>query len=165
MNMKTIVIKNMKNFSLVAIMMAAIVFAACSGEEYIISTQPTTGTFTLTVNASKGDDSATRALSLDGDALKATWKEGDVVTVYNVTRSAELTGSLIAQDDGKSTKLRGTLTGTIAVDDELKLKFLSPTYSSQDGTLAGIASTCDYAEATVSVKTVSGSSITTDAAT
>ena len=163
--MKTIVIKNMKNFSLVAIMMAAIVFAACSGEEYIISTQPTTGTFTLTVNASKGDDSATRALSLDGDALKATWKEGDVVTVYNVTRSAELTGSLIAQDNDISTKLRGTLTGTIAAGDELKLKFLSPTYTSQDGTLAGIAATCDYAEATVIVSPISGSSITTSDAT
>ena len=163
--MKTIVIKNMKNFSLVAIMMAAIVFAACSGEEYIISTQPTTGTFTLTVNASKGDDSATRALSLDGDALKATWTIGDVVTVYNVTRSAELTGSLIAQDNDKSTKLRGTLTGTIAAGDELKLKFLSPTYTSQDGTLAGIAATCDYAEATVIVSPISGSSITTSDAT
>ena len=163
--MKTIVIKNMKNFSLVAIMMAAIIFAACSGEENIISTQPTTGTFNLIVNASKGDDAATRALSLDKDALKATWTIGDVVKVYNVTRSAELTGSLIAQSNEKSTTLRGTLTGTIAAGDKLKLKFLSPTYSSQDGTLAGIAATCDYAEATVSVTAVSGSSVTTSNAT
>ena len=163
--MKKTIIKDMKNISLVAIMMAATIFAACSGEENIISTQPATGTFTLTVNASKGDDADTRVLTLDGTTLKATWKAGDVVTVYNVTRSADHTGSLIAQSDGKSTTLSGTLTGTIAVGDNLKLKFLSPDYSSQDGTLAGIASSCDYAEATVTVSSISGSSVTTSSAT
>ena len=161
--MKTTVIKNMKNFSLVAIIMASIIFAACSGDENIISEPPAAKTYTLIVNASKGD--VTRALSLDGTTLKATWTMGDAVTVYNVTRSTDLGGKLIAQRDGQSTTLSGTLTGTIKKDDVLKLKFLSPSYSSQDGTLAGIATTCDYAEATVSVTAVSESSITTSDAT
>lgn len=159
------IIKDMKNLSLVAIMMAAFIFAACSDEENIISKQPVTGTFTLTINASKGDDAVTRVLTLDGTALKATWKTNDAVTVYNVTRSADLTGTLKAQSDGKSTTLSGTLTGTIAAGDNLKLKFLSPNYSSQDGTLAGIAANCDYAEATVTVSSISGSSVTTSSAT
>ena len=161
--MKTTVIKNMKNFSLVAIIMASIIFAACSGDENIISEPPAAKTYTLIVNASKGD--VTRALSLDGTTLKATWTMGDAVTVYNVTRSTDLGGKLIAQSDGQSTILSGSLTGTIATGDKLKLKFLSPTYSSQDGTLAGIATTCDYAEATVTVSDASSYPITTSNAT
>lgn len=161
--MKTTVIKNMKNFSLVAIIMASIIFAACSGDENIISEPPAAKTYTLIVNASKGD--VTRALSLDGKTLKATWTMGDAVTVYNVTRSTDLGGKLIAQSDGQSTILSGSLTGTIATGDKLKLKFLSPTYSSQDGTLAGIATTCDYAEATVTVSDASSYPITTSNAT
>ena len=155
----------MKNIFLSTIMIIALLFAACSVEENEISKQPVTGTFTLTVNASKGEDEVTRALSLDGSTLKATWKTGDAVTVYNVTRSAALSGSLTAQSDGKSTTLLGSLTGTIAAGDNLKLTFLSPSYSSQDGTLAGIASSCDYAEATVTVSAVSTSSINTSDAT
>ena len=163
--MKTTKNQIMKHFGLVAIMMAAITLAACSTDDNIISEQHGDRTFTLTVSASKGDDATTRALTLDGTALNATWTVGEAVTVFNVTRNADLTGPLTAQSSGASTTLQGSLTGTIEDGDELKLKFLSPNYASQDGTLATIASTCDYAEATVTVTDASTAAVTTTNAT
>ena len=156
------------------IVVATIAFAACSSDDGIVEDQQPTGTktYTMTVQASKGGKS-TRALALDETTtphkLNATWAEGERVTVYNVTKDAALEGYLEAQSDGASTTLKGELTGTIEKDDVLKLKFLSPTYGTQDGTLTGnptsIDKVCDYAEATVTVSAVSGSSITTSNAT
>lgn len=116
-------------------------------------------TYVMTIDADKGND--TRALSLDDKRLNSTWAQGEEVTVYNVTKSADISGSLVAQSSGASTTLKGTLTGTIEKGDELKLKFLSPNYESQAGTLEYIAANCDYAEATVTVASVDGGNITT----
>lgn len=116
-------------------------------------------TYVMTIDADKGND--TRALSLDDKRLNSTWAQGEEVTVYNVTKSADISGSLVAQSSGASTTLKGTLTGTIEKGDELKLKFLSPNYDSQEGTLEYIAANCDYAEATVTVASVDGGNITT----
>lgn len=117
-------------------------------------------TYTLTIKASKSPDTAlTRALTLDGTTLKATWAEGEAVTVYNKSKNAPIDGTLIVQSDKET--IKGTLTGTIEADDVLTLKFLSPDYNSQDGTLTGTAKsidkTCDYAEATVNVQSVDAS--------
>ena len=114
--------------------------------------------YALSVDATKGAD--VKALSLDGRTLNAAWAVGEQVTVYNVTRSAALGGYLEAQSTGASTTLKGSLTGTVEADDELRLSFLNPVYSAQNGTLAYIAANCDYAEATVTVSSVSGSDIT-----
>ena len=140
------------------LLMAGAAFVSCTKDE-----EPATAgkTFTLTVNASKGGDNATKQLVLDGHTLNATWAEGEAVTVYNVTKSADLTGTLTAQSSGASTTLKGTLSGTIENGDVLKLKFLSDNYSGQNGTLEYIASHCDYAEATVTVTDASTSSVTT----
>lgn len=116
-------------------------------------------TYVMTIDADKGND--TRALSLVDKTLNSTWAQGEEVTVYNVTKSADISGSLVAQSSGASTTLKGTLTGTIEEGDELKLKFLSPNYESQAGTLEYIAANCDYAEATVTVASVDGGNITT----
>lgn len=122
--------------------------------------QPVEGkTYHMTVTASKGGDNA-KALTVDGTTISATWAEGETVTVYNVTKRADLTGTLAAQSSGASTTLKGTLTGTIEAGDELTLKFCSPDYAMQDGTLAYIAANCDYAEATVTVASVEGGRIT-----
>lgn len=114
--------------------------------------------YALSVDATKGAD--VKALSLDGRTLNATWAVGEQVAVYNVTKSEALGGYLEAQSAGTSTTLKGSLTGTVEAGDELRLSFLNPVYSAQDGTLAYIASNCDYAEATVTVSSVSGSDIT-----
>lgn len=164
----------MKKF-LTSIQMMAILFmavavtTACSSNDDNFGEEPTgVKTYTMTVSATKGSDAATRSLSIDGTgALNATWTAGEAVTVYNVTKGASLSGTLTAQTDGASTTLTGKLTGTIDVNDELTLKFLSPTYATQDGTLTGSATSidkvCDYAEATVTVATVSSGRITTTA--
>ena len=115
-------------------------------------------TYTLTVVAQK-DDSETRALSLDGHVLSATWEKGDVVTVY---KDEQEVGSLIAQGSGVSTTLAGQVTTDDLRDgDKLMLKFLSPDYGNQEGTLDYIAAHCDYATAEVEVSLPSdGSTIT-----
>ena len=145
----------MKRF-IVAIGLLAIF--SCSkerAEEPVPSLDPET--YTLSIIAGKsGVD--TKALNLDETTLNATWAVGDEVTVY---KGENLLGTLTAQTAGSNTTLNGTLTGTVAVDDVLTLKFLSPDYASQDGTLTGfdhsIDKVCDYAVATVTVKAVDGS--------
>lgn len=141
---------------LFAILMMAATLAACSNE-----LQPAQElapkSYTLTVQASKNED-ATKALAINDsgskNVLNAPWAVDDVVTAYNVTRSSDLGGYLTALSAGSATTLSGTLTGEIYPDDVLKLKFLSPNYSSQTGTLDYIADNCDYAEATVTVESV-----------
>ena len=127
----------------------AVAFVSCEKEN-----TPVDGTFTLTVDASKEGTKGTKQLGLDGSTLNATWAAGEQVKVYN---GETLLGTLTPQTTGSAhTKLSGTLEGTIAVGDELTLKFLSPHYGSQDGTLAYIAANCDYAVATVTVSGFSG---------
>ena len=156
--------------SLAALLIAsAAVFTACSSDDNITSEQPATptGKYIMTVQASKGDDATTRALTLGRNdentknVLNATWAEGDKVKVYN-SSNAEI-GELTAETSGASTKLKGDLS-TLPTDGEtLTLKFLSPSYASQNGTIEHIAANCDYATATVTA-TVSGSAVTaTDA--
>ena len=138
------------------IFIACIALAACAKENSLDN-----GQYTLTVNAAKAD-CYTKALELSGSTLNAYWGSGDVVTVYNQTKGAPLEGTLTPQTTGSATtKLRGTLTGTIETGDVLILKFLSPSYSSQTGTLAFIAANCDYAEASVTISGKSGGNLTT----
>jgi len=154
----------------VLLMASAAVFTACSSDDNITSEQPAnpTGKYTMTVQASKDGDATTRALTLDETTsthkLNATWSAGEQVAVYNVTKSEALGGYLEAQSAGTSTTLKGSLTGTFEAGDALRLSFLNPIYSAQNGTLAYIAANCDYAEATVTVASVDGGNITTAAA-
>lgn len=141
--------------TMAALLIASMAFVSCNKES-----EPATGTFTMTINAAKGDNTS-KALSLDGTTLTAAWAQGESVTVYNATRNTDLQGSLVAQSDGANTVLKGTLSGTIAQGDVLTLKFLNPDYSTQEGTLEYIATHCDYAEATVTVASVSNGNITT----
>lgn len=148
-----------------AVMIAAatLTFTACSSEaeELMLPEVPevpeqtaTDQSYTLTVNASKGED-GTRALSLsnDGNDIKATWAQGDVVTVY---KGDVKIGELTAQNGGANTTLTGKMTSAPTLDEVLTLKYLSPDYNSQKGTLASIAEKCDYAVATVTVSSVTG---------
>ncbi len=160
----------MKNFLyqlylLATLLLSANVFTACSNADVSDMEPPVAKTYQVIVEANKGDDAAIRALSLggiDGKTLNATWKEGEEVTVYN--SSSVIVGTLTAQSDGSSTTLTGTLTGTINVDDYLRMEFCSPDYDSQEGTLDYIATHCDYATATVSVTSITGNAVTTSQA-
>ena len=150
--------KRTNTFSIMAALLLAGVstIVSCAKDDE----QPVEGkTYHMTVTASKGGDN-TKDLTIDGTTISATWAEGETVTVYNVTKRAALTGTLAALSSGDNTTLKGDLTGTIEANDELLLKFCSPDYSMQDGTLAYIAAHCDYAEATVTVASVEGGKIT-----
>ena len=108
-------------------------------------------TYTLTVQARKGD-AGTKALSLEGKTLTASWKEGEEVDVYKGNVNI---GTLTTRSSGTSTTLAGQVTADdLQNGDNLTLKFCSPDYATQGGTLEYIASHCDYATADVSVSSI-----------
>ena len=143
------------------LMMASLVamaYTSCSSSDDVIETpDPVVKTYTMTVDAQKGSN-GTRALNLDGNTLNSTWTAGETVKVYE--GNTEL-GTLTAQGDGASTSLKGTLTGDLSVNDKLTLKYLSPNYNSQKGTIASISKNCDYSTATVTVSGIAGGNIST----
>ena len=150
-----------------AILALGAALASCSREDLPEPEEELLGakTYTMTVEANKGADEITKALTLDESDINFAWTAGDAVTVYNVSRSEALGGKLTAQSAGASTTLKGTLNGTIGNGDKLQLKFQSPSYASQAGTLEYIADNCDYAVAEVTVTDATTPSITTTAAT
>lgn len=144
-----------KFFSLITL----VLLFSCSKEADtpVQPSQETLLTYTLTAPAGK----ETKALSIDGTALKATWAEGETVRVF---RGELLLGTLTAQTAGQSTTLTGEIKGEIKKDDKFTLRFLNPSYASQDGTIQYIAAHCDYAVANVTVSSISGSNVTTSTA-
>lgn len=114
--------------------------------------------YTLIIKADK--EVPTKALEDMGTTLKSTWTAGDAVTVYGPGN--QILGTLTASTGGSgSTTLEGNLTEAPKVGDVLTLKLRSDSYLTQKGTLDYIAANCDYALATATVETVSGTQITT----
>ena len=156
------------------LLLLASCFAACTKDiQPETAKAPAPESYTLIVNATKGDGPATKALSLDGKTLKATWTTGDKVSVYIVKgegatemESYDPVGTLTAQRSGASTTMKGTFAGyTPVVGEKLRLRFLSSNYTGQKGTLDYIAANCDYAIADVSISDVSGDVVSTTSAT
>ena len=150
----------------VFLMMAAALVACTREEQTPADEEQAAQIYTLSVEAIKGEDAGdekdTKALTLTGKTLNASWAVGEAVSVYNKTTDELLGGLLTAQEAGASTTLKGSLTSTKGIHDgdELTLKFLSPDYASQNGTLEYIAANCDYAEATVTVASLTNGNIT-----
>ena len=100
--------------TLAALLMAGAAFAACSGSDDSIAEQqpenPTAPkTYTMTVQVTKGDAAATRALSLDGKTLNVKWNEGEKVIV---AQDETTIGTLTAQASSSgTTTLTGEVTG------------------------------------------------------
>jgi hypothetical protein len=159
--------------SLAALLIAsATVFTACSSDDNITSEQPANSvqkTYTMTVNATKGGDATTRALTLGrNDAntknvLNATWATTE--NVYVKKGDTWATGSLQPESDGATATLKGELSGIgIAADDVLTLQFPKSgdiSYDGQDGLLSTISANYDYAQASVTVASVDGNDIKT----
>jgi hypothetical protein len=157
---------NMK--TLVALLMAGAAVTSCSSDNEMDSPKaPAVKTYTMTVQATKGGDATTRALTDAGSTLTATWATTE--NVYVMKGSGWANGSLKPQADGATATLKGELSGvTIAANDVLTLQFPKSgdiTYAGQKGTLADIAANFDWATATVTVKSVSGGDIIPEAAT
>ena len=76
--------------TMAALFIAGVAMTACSSDDNFEQQpeNPAQKTYTMTVNASKGDDAMTRALALDESGEKnvrnATWTEGEVILVYQL---------------------------------------------------------------------------------
>lgn len=155
--------KNLKSIlMLAALLMAGAATTSCSNDEEV--NEPAVKTYHMSINVTKGSDALTRALSLDGTTLNASWATGDKVYVFNKGDMTEY-GYLEAQSDGASTTLDGTLTGSISVGDMIALFYPYPgtdgwDYTGQDGTLATIATKYDISGGEAEVKSVSSGTIT-----
>ena len=111
--------------TLAALLMAGAAFAACSSSDDSIIEQPVNPTepktYTMTIQASKGDDATTRGLYWNNpstyDEIKVLWREGEKV---RVVQNGQVVGTLTsaASNDG-STTLSGTLTNVVQ-DGDLK---------------------------------------------
>ena len=148
-----------------AFLMMAAALVACTREEQPRTETPdqpeSPATYTLTIQASKGQD--TRALVLDGNTLNATWGGSEQVLVYlngNPDQLiATLTPDLTGQTDPASCLLMGDFSQLPEAGNVLTLKLNSNNYSDQRGTLAYIADNCDYAVATLHVTGVDNGQI------
>ena len=155
--------------TLAALLIASATFVACSNDESLLNEQPVNPTqkYTMTVNASKGDDVTTRALSLSGKTLSAKWAATDGVAVLKEDWSATLGTLTAAASETNTTSLTGDLDAAPTAGDNLKLLFPRDTweYTGQTGVLLSDANSIekkyDYALADVTVKKVDGSKITT----
>ena len=157
---------------LAALLIASATFVACSSDDDIINEtqQPVnpTGKYTMTINASKGDDATTRALSLSGKTLNVKWANTDEVSVFPASSWLTPLGTLTAAaSDNGSTSLTGDLTSAPSAGDQLNLLFPRATwdYTGQTGVLLSDANSIekkfDYAKANVEVASVDGNTITT----
>lgn len=139
-------------------------FTSCSKNSLLqIEEEPDNPTSTkewkVSIKASKGNDS--KALSESGTTITASWEAGDVVYICNDSYNY---GTLTAQSSGSSTLLSGTITKTMKVGNTYTLRYLQKGTNylylpNQVGTLADIAHNHDMAEATVTVKSISGSDV------
>ena len=94
-------------------LMVGVAFAACSSSDDSIIEQPVNPTepktYTMTVQATKGDAAGTRGLSLDGNTLNVKWNEGEEVIV---AQDETTIGTLTAQASSSgTTTLTGEVTG------------------------------------------------------
>jgi len=163
--------------TLAALLMAGAAMTACSSDDNIVSDaqQPVnpTGKYTMTVNATMGDDGtkgSNRALVLDGKTLKVKWAGTDQVAVFPEAWSRTPLGMLTAAaSETGTTTLSGDLTGSVAVGDNLHLLFPRTEweYTGQKGILLSdensIEKKYDYALADVEVAAIDDSHITTTA--
>lgn len=145
----------------ITFLMAGIVFCGCSksNDEPIEPVGPKT--YSLTIEASKGGDAKTRALTPGETSLVSTWETSDLVYVTKSGASSSC-GSLQPKSSGATATLSGKITGTFAQGDELTFQYPRENidYTGQIGTLADISAKYDYSKATATVDVVGTNAIT-----
>ena len=109
-----------KSLSLAALLIASATFAACSSDDDIVNEQPVNPTepktYTMTIQASKGDDNTTRGLYFaDGEVskdLRVNWNGKEKVrVVQNGAVIGTLSAAMSNGENGHKTTLTGTVTG------------------------------------------------------
>ena len=120
----------------------------------------------VSINASKAID--TKALAIVGTALKSTWEDGETVGVYKVGDSNTKYGTLAPATFGSNTtRLEGTIdVAGLSAGDQLFLLYPDRPwyYYGQDGTLATISSSYDFATATVAISSVDSDHLSAESA-
>ena len=146
---------------------AGLALTACSSDDS--NKEQVRTTYTMTIDATKGANEAasratTRALTLDGSTLNASWATSEHVYVQGKLLSNEyfwFVGSIQPQYAGTTTRLNGTISlpagwtyssvnEAIGYPNYVTLQFPRPyvlDYTGQIGTLADIAAKYDYAKA------------------
>ena len=160
----------MKKLYFSMLLMAGLALTACSSDDNSTE-QQAPKTYYMTVDASKAVNEAfsrvsTRALSLDGSTLNASWATTENVYVQGKLKSDGTTkfwfkGSIKPQYAGTTTRLNGVISlpdgwtftsidDAISTPHTLTLQFPRSgelDYTGQVGTLADIAAKYDYAVA------------------
>ena len=122
-------------------------------------------TYKLIVDATKGgvepegsSQISTRALSLDGKTLNASWATTEHVYVKD---GSKWIGTLSPDANAASAQLNGTISVTGELPQSFKFQFPRQefSYSGQVGTLEDIAAKYDYATATANVSAVEGENL------
>ncbi|MBR6844140.1 MAG: hypothetical protein IKM79_03460 [Bacteroidales bacterium] len=136
--------------TLAALFIAGVAMTACSSDDNFEQPENPTESqvYTLVIQASKGSDTTTRALSLDGTTLNAYWSGTETIEVgQNGVKIGTATAA--ASADGTTTI---TATLTSAPDPSSDLNFYlggyDVTYTGQNGLLTGtgsISEKYDYA--------------------
>ena len=156
-----------KKINFCILLVVGLALAACSSDDNVVEqkTLEPGKTYYLTVDATKGSDATTRALTLSGSTLTPTWATSEHVYVQGTLNSDGVTkfwfeGSIQPQTAGTTTRLNGAIslpTGWVISVDEaigtphtLNLQFPRSgalDYTGQKGTLADIEANYDYARA------------------
>jgi len=174
--------KFMKSIQMMAALLLAVaVTTACTNDDNATAEKaPVTAdapkAYTLTVAATMGGEATTRALSIDGTTLNATWAADDAIRVMKRREMSgnvdfALLGTLTATTvsaDGLTATFTGSLdedkvttAGGLAAGDKLLLGYPGTNlgsstsafvfnYNGQDGTLGKIATNHDYCMTTTS---------------
>ncbi len=152
--------------ALATLLLMGVVLTGCAEDTWFQYENVKEGTYTLSVETTKGISMTTRALSPEETTLTATWDTTD--HIYVKKGSTWANGSLQPQYSGRTATLKGSLSDiTIAIEDELTLQYPkngTPDYSGQKGTLDDIAANYDYATASATVKAISGGNVSATAA-
>ena len=153
---------NVKTIKIFCGMLLMLAFTACSSDNDERADAPRF--YNVTLTASMGD-AETRALSVDGNVITASFAAGDKVKVLK-SDGTEV-GELTAKTAEPSTTLEGNISGTFAENEVLTLRYRSATanYDGQVGTLDGIAANQDYEEGTLTVSTTNPLTFTSNSVT
>ncbi len=157
----------LKSFGL--LLLAGFALVACSSDDAleVLGRPQQNKTWTATT-VGKAASAQTRALALDGTTLNVGWTTSEKIYAFKKSTGQNV-GFLspTASSTSGTTTVSGMLDGTdYAVGEEINLLFprKEEDYSGQDGTLATIAANYDYATATTTVASISGSNMTLTAA-
>lgn len=141
----------MKKISGLLVLLCALVFASCdNGEEALEVNNNKTFHFSINANLEEFENSdATRAYGEYVVRLK--WKQGDALSVVNLSTKKLLGGTLKAAADGSTTTFEGELKGNIGEGD--KLMFITPAVSNN-------AEEVDWERSTIDLSKQDGSAST-----